>query len=235
MSDPYQVLGVSPGASDDEIKAAYRTLAKKYHPDLNPNSPTAEARMKEINEAYDILIKSRNNPNSSTRRAQQQQQQQSGGYQNPFGGSPFGDNPFGGFWGFGGQQQGYSQGTTYEERTPELRRVQQSVMSGMYQDALYQLAGMRARNAAWYYWSARANVGLGNRMDALDNARTAVQMDPANPSYQELYQQLQAYGQSYQQQSRARGFRDMICSNPILACCAANVVCNFCCRGGLYC
>ena len=57
MRDPYEVLGVSPGASDDEIKAAYRKLAKKYHPDLNNGSAEAEARMKEVNEAYTLLIK----------------------------------------------------------------------------------------------------------------------------------------------------------------------------------
>lgn len=57
MRDPYEVLGVSPGASDDEIMAAYRKLAKKYHPDLNNGSAEAEARMKEVNEAYTLLIK----------------------------------------------------------------------------------------------------------------------------------------------------------------------------------
>ena len=57
VQDPYKVLGVSPSASDEEIKKAYRTLAKKYHPDLNPGDEVAAQRMNEINAAYDILSK----------------------------------------------------------------------------------------------------------------------------------------------------------------------------------
>jgi len=53
--DPYEVLGVGKGASEDEIKTAYRRLAKKYHPDLNPGDPTAAQRMNEINRAYDQI------------------------------------------------------------------------------------------------------------------------------------------------------------------------------------
>jgi curved DNA-binding protein len=53
--DYYQTLGVERGASADEIKKAYRKLAKKHHPDTNPNNPQAEARFKEINEAYEVL------------------------------------------------------------------------------------------------------------------------------------------------------------------------------------
>jgi len=59
MSDPYRVLGVSPNASDEEIKAAYRELARKYHPDSyvgNPLSDLAAEKMKEINEAYDAIM-----------------------------------------------------------------------------------------------------------------------------------------------------------------------------------
>ena len=57
MMDPYKVLGVAPGATDEEIKKAHRTLAKKYHPDLNPGNSAAAEKMNEINAAYDILTK----------------------------------------------------------------------------------------------------------------------------------------------------------------------------------
>ena len=62
MNDPYKVLGVSPNATDEEIKSAYRNLAKKYHPDNYADSPLsslASEKMKEINEAYDEITKAR--------------------------------------------------------------------------------------------------------------------------------------------------------------------------------
>ncbi len=60
MRDPYEVLGVSPNASEEEVKKAYRELARKYHPDKyvdNPLADLAQEKMKEINEAYDTIVK----------------------------------------------------------------------------------------------------------------------------------------------------------------------------------
>ena len=62
MTDPYKVLGVSPDATDDQVKAAYREMARKYHPDRytdNPLSDLAQEKMQEINEAYDTIVRMR--------------------------------------------------------------------------------------------------------------------------------------------------------------------------------
>ena len=75
VNDPYQILGVSRDASEDEIRQAYRRLAKKYHPDLNPGDAQAAQKMNEINEAYDLL----KNPQAyRQQQAQQRAQQQAG-------------------------------------------------------------------------------------------------------------------------------------------------------------
>lgn len=71
MNDPYSVLGVSPNASDEEIKKAYRELARKYHPDNYQNNPLAdlaEEKMKEINEAYETITKQRSGGGGSYQR-----------------------------------------------------------------------------------------------------------------------------------------------------------------------
>lgn len=89
--DYYEVLEVSKGASDDEIKKAYRKLAKKYHPDVNPNDKTAEAKFKEVNEAYEVL-------SDPQKKSRYDQFGHAGVDPNSFGGAGagFGDFDFGG-------------------------------------------------------------------------------------------------------------------------------------------
>ena len=88
--DYYEVLGIAKGASEAEIKSAYRKLAKKYHPDLNPGDKTAEAKFKEVNEAYEVL-------SDKEKRARYDQFGHAGVDPN-FGGGAGGGSPFqGGF------------------------------------------------------------------------------------------------------------------------------------------
>ena len=84
MNDPYAVLGVSPNASDDEVKKAYRDLARKYHPDNyhdNPLADLAQEKMKQINEAYDQIQKMRSG--GAGAQGGYQRQSQSSGSCNP--------------------------------------------------------------------------------------------------------------------------------------------------------
>ena len=195
MRDPYEVLGVSRGASDDEIKKAYRAKCKRWHPDLNPNDPTAEEHFKEVQAAYDAITKGETGPQmggnpygSYQQQGYGQQSYQQQGYQNGYGGFDGFDgfDPFGFGFGFGGYQQGYGQqGASYSgSDSPEMQAARNFVVNGRYAEARRVLDGMTGRNARWYYLSSLANQGLGNRIDALQDARRAVQLDPGNTEYQ---------------------------------------------------
>ncbi len=257
MRDPYEVLGISPGASEDEIKAAYRKMAKKYHPDLNGGSPEAEKKMKEVNDAYTFLIKHKGQGGYGA---------QSGyGSYGGYGNSSGGHSSYGGYDPFGayrsgpsgsyrsGQQGGYDfggfeffnfedlfgstsrsyQSAAYYENDPIFKNVEQMVLAGRYVDALGALKQIDQRKAAWYYWSARANMGAGNRIAALNDARTASNMAPDEAAYRELLAQLNAGGQAYGYRGANIGGLNC-CSSPLMTCCMMNMLCNCCCGRRYY-
>lgn len=229
MNDPFQVLGISPSATEDEIKQAYRKLAKKYHPDLNPGDAAAEAKMKEINEAYTMAIKMKKGGYTG--------QQSWGGQQrqNPYGSQ---SNPFGQQWGpfggFGGYQQ-RSQAYTYTHKgydNPQLQAASDYIQTGRYREAINMLNGIAVHDASWHFLFALANLGIGNRVAALNSARQAAQMEPNNGDYQNLLHQLEYSSRSYQRSGGFGDLRTMVCGNPCLTCCLVNTLLNCCCRFG---
>ena len=212
INDPYKVLGVSRDATDEQIKQAYRRLAKKYHPDLNPGDKEAARKMQEVNAAYEQI----KNPDAAAN-------QQSGGYgQDPFGG--YGYDPFGGAY----RQTRQESGDQYQQGAYNYVRM------GRYQEALNILSNSSNRNGRWYYISALANNGLGNQVTALEHIRKAVSMEPDNEEYLFTLQQIQSGGTAYRRQAGNFGgftMRTSPCYS-LLLCWLANI---FCCRGGFFC
>jgi len=241
MNDPFQVLGISPSASEEEIKQAYRRLAKKYHPDLNPGDAAAEAKMKEINEAYTMAIKMKKGGYTGQQTggygAYQQRQNPYGGrggysqQQNPYGsqgGQQWGPFGFGGFQGYQRSNANYQHARrTYDN--PELQAASDYIQTGRYQEALNMLNRIPSHDAPWHALHALANMGLGNRIAALNSARQAVQMEPDNMEYRNLLEQLEYGSRAYQQAGGFNDIRNLICSNPCLTCCLVNSLINCCC------
>jgi len=221
MQDPYRILGVAPTASEDEIKKAYRALAKKYHPDVNNGSAEAEARMKAVNEAYSTVMKMRREGTNGSYSAN------SGGYsQQSYSG-------FGGYGGYGGYSGYGQQSGGGQSSSPMYQAARNYIHSGYYQEALNVLEGMNERTAEWYYLCGEANLGLGNRVAALNYARQAVSMNPNNFEYRALLSRLEGSSHFYQTNGASRGFDmpTMLCHNPCMCCCLSQALCNCLCNG----
>ena len=94
------------------------------------------------------------------------------------------------------------------------------------------LSSLSQRNGQWYYLSAMANMGLGNNVNAMNDARTAVNMEPDNMQYRILLQRLEGGGSWYQEQQNPFGGMPVDGSDYCMKLCLANMVCNLCCPGG---
>ncbi len=175
MKDPYEVLGVKPGASEDEIKRAYRELARKYHPDNFHDSPLedlAQEKMKEINEAYDMLTKH-------------------GGQRGNTGARQNG----------AGTGYGYRAGGGYRQYTGPnsevFRQIRVYISRNMLAQAEQLLMGMQERNAEWHFLMGSLCYRKGWMDDAVEYFQTAVNMDPGNAEYSEALAYMRAGGTAY--------------------------------------
>lgn len=240
MTDPYAVLGVSRDASDEEIKKAYRSLSRKYHPDANINNPNkdqAEAKFKEVQQAYQQIMHEREYGTSDTSYTGRSGSAggYNGGYSGGFGGfGDFGD--YGPFRGFSGQYRQTGPQSSNSEEDLHMKAAANFINSGHYQEALNLLNGISSRNAQWYYYSALANSGVGNNVIALQHAKEALRMEPDNFQYQMLVNRFESGGSWYQQQQDPYQTTFNTGSSFCMKLCIANLVCNLCCGGsGLCC
>ena len=212
--DPYKVLGVDPSASDEEIKKAYRNLSRKYHPDANINNQNkaqAEEMFKKVQAAYDQIMKERQYGGHGTAGSQY------GPGSSHYGGYSGG---FGGFGGFGASDR---------EEEPRMQAARNFINSGHYQEACNVLNSIQERNARWYYYSAIANSGIGNQINALEYARKAVQMEPGNAEYRQLVSRLENNGRWYADRGTQYGFGTdgrSNCLSDLCCCMCASSMCG---------
>ena len=149
--DYYEVLGVSRTATDDELKKAYRKLAKQYHPDMNPGNKEAEAKFKEINEAYEVL-------SDKEKRAKYDQFGHAGVDPNfgagggGFGGFDMGDIDLGDIFGsfFGGGFGGF--GGSQRQANPNAPKRGASLRANMTISFQEAMTGVEKGHLAWGRW-----------------------------------------------------------------------------------
>ncbi len=201
MRDPYEVLGLSQGASDEEVKRAYRELARKYHPDNYQNNPLAdlaEEKMKEINEAYDAITKGRGG---------------SGGYSS------------GGYGGSAYQQQGYGGGAYQQSSNPAYAQARQQINAGDLDGAERTLQSSGAKTGEWYFLMGSIAYRRGWLDEARQNFQIAVQMEPSNMEFRQALAMMQQGGYAYQPAGASGAQCDA------MDCCTSMMCMNCCCSG----
>lgn len=169
MRNPYEILEIKENASKEEIKKAYRELAKKYHPDQYGNNPLkdlAEDKMREINEAYDYLMK--NSDNSSYRNS-------SSNYDN------------------------YSSSGSSSDSYSSYQSIRMDINNNNFSAAEQKLNNINTRNAEWHYLMGIVNMRKGWYDAAYNSIGMACNLDPTNIEYREALNKIQHANQSYRQ------------------------------------
>ncbi len=177
MRDPYSVLGIDKNASEEEIKAAYREKARKYHPDNFGDNPAAAElateKMQEINEAYDNIINSRKKGTSAGK------------------GSGYANN-----WGAGEQRE-----------SSNFNDVRNLINSGRFEEAQEVLDGVppERRDAEWYFLNGCVLYRRGWFDAAYTSMANACRMDPENMEYRTALNQIQRNRNGYSAYGRPGG------------------------------
>ena len=213
MNDPYQILGVPETATDEEVKRAYRELARKYHPDNyhdNPLADLAQEKMKEINAAYEEIAKMRSGGRSGGT---------SGGYGNYRGST-------------GGYQQQYSSQSS--SGSSVLQQVRIAINTGNISRAEALLANYSDHNAEWNFLRGAVCYRRGWMDEAKRYYQTACQMDPGNAEYRQALEFMERGTQSAYRPDNGQFGTEMCGGNPCLTLCCLYALCNgggywFCC------
>ena len=212
MKDPYQILGIPPTATDEEVKEAYRRLAKKYHPDNytadNPLADLATEKMQEVNEAYDAI---KNERIDAKMKAGTNRQNAGSGGAGRTGGDP--NDP---------HYAAYCEA----RRCLNSRRVSAA-------DNILSRIPENERSAEWHFLKSVVLMHRGWMNDAMRELETACGMDPDNREYQEAKEMFNrsasGYGSTYYNEGSYRRESAGCCDADFCTTlCLANLLCNLC-------
>ncbi|WP_028235844.1 DnaJ domain-containing protein [Pseudobutyrivibrio sp. MD2005] len=212
MFDPYSVLGVTRNASDDEIKKAYRSLSRKYHPDANINNPNkaqAEERFKEIQAAYNQIMDERQNGSYSS----------GYGYSNSYSNSYSYNN--------------YNDNSSSIEMQAAANYINARQFAAAM-NVLYSIPDAN-RDGRWYFFAAVASQGLGNIMDARQFISRAIALEPSNFRYRQFEQSINFTSGWYETTGASYGYTRPFAgvARWCISMALLNLLCNMCCCFGI--